>query len=196
MGPGDIAGALVDAARDPAEWCLRAASGLELALGAVSEAAAVEDRVPGIDAACRRQRLALRAGIRVGALVVAEVLSGEGPIFTLGPVENGDVRCYLLLLNQPVQHRGRSVGGIGGEALRLETEALFGTLDHRARGAYLGLTNSPRCFDIHDHPALQVDQVIVGIREERRPFLHDTFEHMPKVSRSRKRSLRARENAE
>jgi len=68
MGPGDIAGALVDAARDPAEWCLRAASGLELALGAVNEAAAVEDRVPGIDAARRRQRLALRAGIRVGAL--------------------------------------------------------------------------------------------------------------------------------
>src|SRR5947208_3588855 len=170
MGPGDIAGALVDAARDPAEWGLRAASWLELALGAINEAAAVEDRVPGIDAACRRQRLALRAGIGVAALVIAEVLSGEGPIFTLGPIENRDVWCYLFLLDQPVQHRGRSVGGIGGEPLRLETEALFSTLDHSARGIYLGLTDSPRCFDVHDHPVLHVDQVVVGIGEERRSF--------------------------
>jgi hypothetical protein len=33
-----------------------------------------------------------------------------------------------------------------------------------------GLADRARGFNIHDHAALDVDQIVVGISEERRPF--------------------------
>src|SRR5262249_55792624 len=72
--PGNITSVLVDTAWDPAQRGLRTASGFEFALGAVDQAAAIEDCIPSIDPACRRHPLPRRAGKCVGALVVAEVL--------------------------------------------------------------------------------------------------------------------------
>ena len=67
------------------------------------------------------------------------------------------MRRDLLLYDQPVQHRRRSVGGIRGEPLRLEAEALFGALQHGSRSAYLGLADRARGFNIDDHATLDVD---------------------------------------
>jgi hypothetical protein len=78
MRASNVARAFVDAARDPSEWRLRTASGLEMAPGAVDETAAIEDRVSSIDPARRRQPLPRRADIRVSDLVVTKVLAREG----------------------------------------------------------------------------------------------------------------------
>src|SRR4030095_17138517 len=75
-----VAGPFIDAARDPAKRRLRTAYRFEVALGAVDDAAAIEDSVPVIDASCRGQRLAAGAGIGICVLVVAEVLAGEPPV--------------------------------------------------------------------------------------------------------------------
>src|SRR5258708_11423422 len=76
-----------------------------------------------------------------------------------------------LLLDQPVQHRSRPVCGIGREPLRLETEALLGSLDHGLRRADLGLTNGARCLDVNDDAELHVDKIGVGAREARRSLV-------------------------
>jgi phage terminase large subunit-like protein len=65
---------------------------------------------------------------------------------------------------------GAAPSRIGGEPLRLEAEALFGALQHISCGAHFGLADRARGFNIHDHTALDVDQIVVGISEERRPF--------------------------
>src|ERR1700738_4938489 len=43
-------------------------------------------------------------------------------LFSLGLVDDRDVRRDLLLLDQPVQHGGRSIGRIGREPLRFDSQ--------------------------------------------------------------------------
>ena len=99
----DVAGALVDAAGNLADRCLWTASGFEWARGAVSRAAAIEKRGAVVyERATGRQGLPGRADIGVGALVVTELVTLEGPVFSFGLIDDGDVRRDLLLLDQPV----------------------------------------------------------------------------------------------
>src|SRR4029453_2238653 len=100
--PRHVAGTFIDAARDPAKRRLRTAYRFEVALGAVDDAAAIEDGVPVIDASCRGQRLAAGASIGIWALVVAEFLGGDRPVLALGLIEDGDVRSDPLLRYEPV----------------------------------------------------------------------------------------------
>src|SRR5262249_55661023 len=88
------------------------ASDFQWAWSAVSRAAAIEKRDPVVHegTACR-QGLPAGADMGVRGFVVAEVLAREGPVFSLGLVDDRDVRRDPLLLDQPVQHRGRSIGG-------------------------------------------------------------------------------------
>src|SRR5437879_9413756 len=46
------------------------------------------------------------------------------------------------------------------------SKAGFCPLDHRLRGADLGLPDSARGLDIHDDPELHVDEIVVGVSEE------------------------------
>src|SRR5258708_8515085 len=71
-----------------------------------------------------------------------------------------------LLLDQPVQHRSRPVCGIGREPLRLETEALLGSLDHGLRRADLGLTNGAGCLYVNNDAALHPDKTTVSPRKK------------------------------
>ena len=57
----------------------------------------------------------------------------------------------LLLLDQPVQHRGRPVSGIADQSLRLETKALRRSLNHvSSPAADIGATNGAGGFDVND----------------------------------------------
>ena len=56
-------------------------------------------------------------------------------------VDDRNVRGDALLLDQPVEHRRRAIGRVGGEQLGLQSEALLGTLDHGARRTDLGLAD-------------------------------------------------------
>src|SRR6202790_4725682 len=76
-----------------------------------------------------------------------------------------------LLLDQPVQHRSRPVCGIGRKPLRLETEALLGSLDHGLRRTDLGLTNGAGRLDVNDDAELHVDEIVVGVSEECRSLV-------------------------
>ena len=100
MRPGNVARAFVDASGDPSKRRLGTASGLEMALGALDNAAAIEDRVPVIDPAHHRQPLPRWASIRVSELVVAKVLAREGAIATFESIMDWHVRHDLLLYNQ------------------------------------------------------------------------------------------------
>src|ERR1700722_5458963 len=76
-----------------------------------------------------------------------------------------------LLLDQPVQHRSGPVGGIGRKPLRLEAEALLRSLEHGLRRADLGLANGAGCLHVNDDAELHVDEIVVGVSEERWPLV-------------------------
>src|SRR6476620_1028624 len=141
-GSGDIAGRLVDTAGNLAGRSIGTASSLQRARGAVPRAAAIKKRGPVIHkGAARRQGLPAWADIGVGARVVVELLAREGTVLSLGLVDDGDVRRDLLVFDQPVQHRRRSIGGVRREPLRLEPKSHLGALQHGPGRANLGLAN-------------------------------------------------------
>src|SRR5204862_874599 len=85
-----------------------------------------------------------RADIAVALVVIGKVLAREGAVGMLGFVEHGDVRLDPLLIDQPVQHLGRSLGGVADEALGVEVDACNRPLDHALGRRRLGLTDRGR----------------------------------------------------
>ena len=125
---------------EPGSW---AASGFKWTWSAVGPVAQIQKRRTVIhERAGRRQGLASWAGIGIRVCRIAKIAAREGTIFPVRLVDDGDMWRDPLLLDQPVQHGGRAIGGISGEPLRLETEALFGSLHHRPCRANLGLADS------------------------------------------------------
>src|SRR6476659_11353939 len=117
------------------------------------------------------QGLTRRTVINVARRVISKVTTREGAIVPLRFVEHGDVWRDALLLDQPVQHRSRTVSGISDKPLWLEAEALFGPLDHGLCRADLGLADGAGCFNINDDAELHVDEVVVGVSEESRSLV-------------------------
>src|ERR1700722_10923605 len=63
------------------------------------------------------------------------------------------------------------VGGIADKPLRLETKALLCSLEHGLRRADLGLANGAGCLHVNDDAELHVDEIVVGVSEERWPLV-------------------------
>ena len=99
--------------------------------------------------------------------VVVEVLARERAVLTLRFVDDWDMRRDPLLIDQPIEVGGRTIGAVRREPFGPDAEASFGPFDHRLRGTDLGLPDGARSFDIHDNPKLYVDEIVVGVCEER-----------------------------
>src|ERR1019366_3693130 len=56
---------------------------------------------------------------------------------------------------------------IGGEPLGFDIEALLGALNHGLARANFGLADSPRGFYVHDDAVLHINEIVIGIGEER-----------------------------
>src|SRR5439155_1568918 len=97
-----------------------AATGFERARPAIVLAGAVVDHVVlhhtatrhGEPSAVALEGLASRAPVGVADMVVSEVLAREGAVWALGFVEDWDVRLDPTVMNKPVQHLGRAIGGV------------------------------------------------------------------------------------
>ena len=118
-----VAGLLINAAHDLARRLLRTASHLEGTRRAIACAGSVEEQVIVHDLAGRGEDLERRADVDVALLVEGEVLAREGAVFALGLVDDGDVRRDLLVVDEPIEVRRRTVGRIGSEPLGLDAEA-------------------------------------------------------------------------
>jgi len=94
------------------------------------------------------QLFASRARISVPFGIKSEVGARKRPVHPGGLVEDGNVRCDLLLFDEPRQALGRTVGAVGGKIIRLQAEAILRPFDHGASRADFGLANSARGFDI------------------------------------------------
>jgi hypothetical protein len=68
------------------------------------------------------QKLAHRADVDIALLVKREVSPRKGAVLTYLLVDNRDMRRNLLLIDDPVEHRSRSVGAIGRQALGLQSQ--------------------------------------------------------------------------
>jgi hypothetical protein len=172
VGPGECASnvtsVFVDVARDHACWSVRAALGLEGTLATIADARHVPKPVFGENASCRRQELAHRADVDIAILVEREVSPREGAVLTHRLVDNRDVRRNLLLVDDPIERRSRSVGRIGSQPRGLQSQPLLGPVDHRLGGADLRLANGARRLDVDNHSKLHIDEIVIGVGEKRR----------------------------
>src|SRR5882757_9010525 len=116
--------------------------------------------------ATRAKPLPAWAVVNVARRVISKVATREGAIVPLRFVEHRNMWRDAFLLDQPVQHRSRPVGGIPDKPLRLETEALLCSLDHGLCRADFGLPNGAGGLDVNDDAELHVDEIVVGISEE------------------------------
>src|SRR5947208_666077 len=76
------------------------------------------------------ERLPGGASVGVTGVVVSEVLAREGAVGALGFVEHRDVRLDPAIMDQPVQHIGRAVGGVADQPGGVQIEAIQRPLDH------------------------------------------------------------------
>src|SRR5207237_8256229 len=143
----------------------------EWAYTTVAPAGTIQKRLVSAHCATRPEVLSAGAVVEVACRVILKVAAREGAIVSLRLVVHRNMWRHTLRLGQPVQHRSRAVSGIGRKPLRLETEALLGSLDHGLRCADLGLTNGTGSLNVNDDAELHVDEIIVGVSEERRPLV-------------------------
>ncbi len=71
--------------------------------------------------------------------------------------------CGSILVDQPVQHLGVSVGGVADQLFRIESEAVERTLDHALCRQHLGLTDRGRRFNLDDDRVVDIDQIVGGL---------------------------------
>jgi hypothetical protein len=99
---------------------LRAALRFERAYIAVELAGAIQERLALVHCAARSKPLPAGALVNVVCRVISEVPTREGAIVPLRLVEHRNMGRDTFLLNQPVQHWSRPVGGISDKPLRLK----------------------------------------------------------------------------
>src|SRR5262249_5948188 len=135
--------------------------------------------VLGENAPGRLQKLAHWADVDIAFLVESEVSPRKGAVLAYRFVNNRDVRRNLLLVDDPVERRSRSVGAIGPQPLRLSSQRLVGPVYRRLGGDALGLANAEPDF-VLDYPcALPIDEIVVGVGEKGRTA------HRPRTLRGR-----------
>src|SRR5215471_15902787 len=72
-----------------------------------------------------------RADVAVALMVIGEVVAREGAVGALRFVEHRNVRLDTALMHQPGEVLGRTIGGVGRQPLRPQTELLLRTIDIR-----------------------------------------------------------------
>ena len=135
----------------------RAGGTVEFA-GAIQQVGAVVDqRTSG------GQQLAAGAGVGIAPVIVDEVVAREGSVLARGLLEVRDVRLDRAFMHQPGQYLGRTVAGVGSQALGLDAKPLRGAHDHGLGCRHLGLAYGGRGLHVHDDGVLEVDEVVVAV---------------------------------
>jgi hypothetical protein len=75
------------------------------------------------------------------------------------------MRLDTLLVDQPAEHLGRAVAGVGSKPLRLQSKAALSPFDHPLGGSDLGLANRCGRLDIDDDAVLEIDEVVGLVAE-------------------------------
>ena len=150
LAPRHVARIFVDVACHIARRLLGAAlrsqrTGIAIALAGTEALSAVR-----VDGSAGSELLAIGADVDAASPVPSEVRGGEGAILALGAVPHRDVRCDLLLLNEPAQELARAVGRVGRQPLRLQIEAGFGAVEHRLGGGDLVVGSGRRRLHVDD----------------------------------------------
>lgn len=109
------------------------------------------------------------AGECVRGSIEGKVGSAEGAVFALASLPHGHVRRDVLLFDDPTENLRRAIGRIADQPSGLHAKALLNPFDHRLRRSHLGRSDRRRRYDIQDHGALHIDQIVVRPTEERGP---------------------------
>src|SRR5215831_9894711 len=116
----------MDASRDLAHGCIRAALRLQRARGAIGLTGPIDDGPRLSDVAARlreappflAQRVAFGTAILISRWVPLEVTAGQRSVIALSPVPDRHMRLDLLAIDHPTEHLGSAIvhqAGIDGE---------------------------------------------------------------------------------
>src|ERR687892_26596 len=100
--------------------------------------------------AASAEPLAVWTDVLAMPLVPDEVSAREDAVRSVALLPDRDVRCDPFVLDQPAEELTGSVGGVGGEPLGPQGEALLGPVDHGLCCRHLIVGSGRRCFDIDD----------------------------------------------
>src|SRR5262249_39474196 len=121
---GYVASILVDARWDSTQWHVWTTLLLERAMATINHAGAIQEGLPVVDQlAGRRENLACWTGVSVALLVKREVFPTEGSVLAIRLIDHRDVGCDLLVLDQPVEGRSRTIGRISRKPRRSRSPA-------------------------------------------------------------------------
>ena len=67
------------------------------------------------------------------------------------------------LIDQPGEHLGRAIAGVGRQTRRRDLEPVGGALDHCLGRRDFRLPYAGGGLHVHDHRVLEIDQIVVGI---------------------------------
>src|ERR1700730_6706059 len=161
----DIAGVLMDIARDLARIGRGAALRSYWAHVAVPLRGAVQQRASVVHGAAGLKQFPIWADVGPALPVPVEIRTGEDAVLPIALLPHRDVRDDFLLLDQPAEELARPIGRVRGEPPRPQIEALFYSIQHRlCRGNFI-VGASRRCLDIYDYCILDVDEVVQPISE-------------------------------
>src|SRR5580704_562697 len=161
----DIAGVLMDIARDLARIGRGAALRSYWAHVAVPLRGAVQQRASVVHGAAGLKQFPIWADVGPALPVPVEVRTGEDAVLPITHLPYRDVRDNFLPLDQPAEELARPVGRVRGEPPWFQIKALFCSIQHGlCRGNFI-IGASRRRLDIHDHGILDIDEVVQPVSE-------------------------------
>jgi hypothetical protein len=72
-------------------------------------------------------------------------------------------------VDQPRQHLGGAISGVGNELTRPKVKIIMGALDHPLSCRDLRLADSCACFNVDNDSVLHVDEIVGSVAELRLP---------------------------
>ena len=98
------------------------------------------------------------------------VIEGEGcsverAVGPSGLVEHRYMRLDPALVDEPGEHLGRAVAGVGDQLARPQIVSIGNARDHALCCGHLGLADGSARLDIDDDGMLHIDQVVGRVAE-------------------------------
>ena len=106
--------------------------------------------------------MTVRTDVDIALGVVSEGGTREHAISSFVPFPHWNIRRDVLA-QEPGQHLARSIGGIGCEPFRFQTECLFSPINHGSRRCHLVIGACRRGLNVDNHSMPGVDQIVEAI---------------------------------
>jgi len=146
---------------------IRTASHLQRTSIAIEFGGAVAEHVAVVYGAGGVQHFVIGTNVDAAPSVPAEVTARKGAVIALACVANWNMWSNPAA-NQPAEETARSISGVGSKALRLQTKATFGSIEHSLCGFDLVIGARGCWFNVDNDCVLEIDEIVEPVSELQR----------------------------